>query len=274
MKLAHRLTPLAALLLLSGTAFAGNGVTVTENPDGSMTITLPKLPAAGPGASLGTPMAYGSSWGTLYAGLGGTDGVGNIRRTDGSMIVGFGLGNADEAVGLDVAISNYSLQTRFGDNGGINLLAHKRVGETSALAFGIESAYLWGPAVAAARNVKATQFVVGSTQFSLPGDALFNPNRLTASLGVGNGHYQSTVFQANTPNVNMNKLGVFGSLGYQFHEQVSLVSSYTGKDVNAGVSFVPLRDVPLTFTLGYVDLLKKNQPKPRFIGTVGISWKF
>jgi hypothetical protein len=257
---------LCALMLL-----ATPGAVSAQQVAAASAVTYIDRPAIAPGASLGTPMAFGAKWGQGFIGVSGTDGTGNVRKTDGSMAVGFGLGDPAETVGLEVTTAIISLKTRFGDSGTVNAKLHRWLPWNSAIAIGVENAATWGTAKKAP-NVKANGYLALSKVFALQPDNPYHPYYLIVSGGFGNGRFQSNVFDAYTPNVNYNKIGGFASVGFHFHPQASLVASWTGKDLNAGLSIVPLHDYPIVLNLGAVDLLKHNQPKTRFIGSLGYAY--
>jgi len=234
-------------------------------------IFFPDRPAIAPGGSLGTPMGFGAQWGQGFVGLSGTDGVGNTRKTDGSMAVGFGLGDPQKNVGLEVTAAIISLKTRFGDSGTVNMKLHRWLPGNAAVAVGVENIGTWGTAKKAP-NVKPNGYLALSKVFALQPDNLYHAYYLIASGGFGNGRFQSSVFDAYTPNVKYNKMGAFASIGFHFHPQAALVSSWTGKDLNAGLSIVPFHDYPIVLDLGAVDLLRHNQPKTRFIGSLGYAF--
>ncbi len=254
----------AALLTMAGTASA-------QQMQSATAVQFIDRPAISPGASLGTPVGFGAKWGQAFAGIAGTDGVGNTRRTDGSMSVGFGLGDPEKYVGLETTVSIISLKTKFGDSGAVNVAMHRWLPGNAAIAIGSENLGTWGTATKGP-NIKPNVYMALSKVFALQPDNPYHPYYLILSGGVGSGRFQSTVFDAYTPGINANKVGGFASIGFHFHPQAAIVASWTGKDLNAGLSLVPLHDYPIVLNLGAVDLLKHNQPKARFIGSLGYAY--
>ncbi len=236
-------------------------------------VTFLDRPAIPPGASFGTPMAFGAQWGQGFVGLSGSRRLGNVtgNKTDGSFAGGFGLGDPSKYVGLEVAASIISLKTRFGDSGTVEAKLHRWLPGNAAIAVGVENLATWGTAKRAP-NVKPNAYLALSKVFALQPDNPYHPYYLIISGGFGNGRFQSNVFNSYTPNVNYNKIGGFASVGFHFHPQGSLIASWTGKDLNAGFSIVPLHDYPIVLNLGLVDILQRNQPKPSFVGSLGYAY--
>lgn len=229
-------------------------------------ISFDEKPVMSPGSSLGTPVGYGAAWKQAFVGIGGTDGVGNTNRVDGAAVIGAGLGDPQEYVGLEIATTIISLKTRFADSGAVNFKLHRWLPWNSAVAIGVENAVTWGTAKKA--NVKANTYLTFTKATALAPENDYNPFWLTASIGVGNGRFEPI----NTnPTTTKTKVGVFGSLGLQIHPKVSVISSWTGKDLNMGLSLVPFTKIPVVLSIGRVDLLKKNQPASRWVASFGYA---
>ena len=58
-----------------------------------------------PGSAIGVPSAFGASWRNVFAGMTVQERTRFTDRSDGAMSVGFGLGDGEKAVGLEVAIA-------------------------------------------------------------------------------------------------------------------------------------------------------------------------
>jgi hypothetical protein len=108
--------------------------------------------------SIGVPSGFGASSGMLfgwvdytnfdpYTGVEGDD--------DGSMGLGFGLGDPAETIGLEVSVSITSVSTGwwgdgvFGDEGSLNLKVHRYVpglafASYASLSFGLDNIVGWG----------------------------------------------------------------------------------------------------------------------------------
>ncbi len=264
----HGCLAAASMLLASAPALAQQEM---QPMTSATAVTFIDRPAMPPGASFGTPMAFGAQWGQAFFGVSGTNGTGLSNKTDGSIAGGFGLGDPQKYVGLEVAASIISLKTRFGDSGTVEAKLHRWLPGNAAIAIGAENIATWGTAKKAP-NVKANVYLALSKVFALQPDNPYHPYYLIVSGGIGNGRFQSNVFGSYTPNVNYNKVGGFASFGFHFHPQAGIVASWTGKDLNAGLSLIPLHDYPIVLNLGAIDILKHNQPKTHFVGSLGYAY--
>ncbi|WP_201265635.1 hypothetical protein [Mariprofundus sp. EBB-1] len=212
-------------------------------------------PVIGPGSSLGTPIAYGASWGQYFVGIGLTDKRRKQSSADGSAVFGFGLGDPEKYIGLETDVSIISLTSRngdrAGDSGSVSLKLHRWLPYHMGIAVGVENAATWG--IAKRAGVKTNGFAVITK--ILPLNSSYS-KFLTVSAGVGNGRFGPIPL---TPNaLTQKKIGIFGSMGFQFHPSTALVSSWTGRDLNLGFSFVPLSTIPMTINVGRVNVLHRE----------------
>ncbi|MDQ6962415.1 MAG: hypothetical protein Q9M28_07810 [Mariprofundaceae bacterium] len=177
------------------------------------------------------------------------------------------IGDPQEYVGLEVATTIISLKTRFADSGAVNFKLHRWLPWNSAIEIGVENAVTWGTAKKA--NVKANTYITFTKAKALNPDDDYNPFTLTASIGVGNGRFEP--INTNLAATTQTKIGAFGSLGLQVHPKVAIASSWTGKDLNMGLSLVPFTTIPVVLAIGRVDLLHKNQPASRWVVSFGYA---
>ncbi|MBD2144515.1 hypothetical protein [Sphaerospermopsis sp. FACHB-1194] len=218
----------------------------------------PPLKAA-PGSSAGTPTAYGAGWGQAFIGGGlffPFDG-----KVDGSMSVGFGLGNAVKSAGLEVAFNIISLGGQnnffgdFADSGTVGLKLHRILSRDTAVAVGWSNAIKWGEA----DIPQETIYGVVSQRF----------DELSVSLGVGSGSFRSK----GARNAGENDPNLFASIGYRVTPQASLVSSWTGSGLNLGASFVPFKQSPMVINAIFTDVTD-NLNSSGFTLSAGYSLQF
>lgn len=272
----------SVFLSQAGSEVTGNTFS-PENARKSLLIdplVLPETstPPALPGSTFGVPSAYGASWrnafvGGGFIGSGGFDRpVGNGQQffevpNDGSISFGAGFGDPVETVGFEVGIGIISLTDDFGDSGAIGFKLHKVFPEADdlAVAVGWTNSLTWGDA----NDAKETLYGVVTKAFDLqPGNK--NPLPLTVTAGIGTGAFRSQgAFNAGTNDPN-----VFGSLGLRIDPQFSLISTWTGSQLNLGISTVPLLDIPFTLTLGAADITNNRGSGVRFLMTGGFGFKF
>lgn len=226
-------------------------------------LTAPK---GAPGIAFGSPVAFGAQWGDLYAGLGGQtkDKVNaGDESVDGSLALGFGLGNASKSIGLDTTIGIISLTEGFGDDGNVSFKLHASLPNQSAFAIGLENTGRWGAA-------KATSSSVYAVYSKLWAPTLLGKKRaLATSVGVGSQRFVDV-----DDSGNKEGLGVFASTALQVNRRVSTILDWTGTDLNAGVSVVPFRTIPVTVTAGAINLTENNNSEVEFSAGIGYSYNF
>lgn len=222
------------------------------------------------GVAFGSPIAFGADWGsagigiygqTLDKDLTGEDG-------DGSMGVAFGLGDADRYVGLETVVSISSITGNsgdsFGEAGGLGFKLHTNIGHGAAFAVGVLGTGRWGNAADANRSsvyaVATKVFQIGST----------SPRALVVNVGIGDEGFQ----QLDTNGFGEPGAGVFGSLAFFITPRISVIADYTGRFLNAGISAAPFRTLPLTITLGGVNLTDRYETDPQLAMTVGYGFHF
>lgn len=212
-----------------------------------------------PGSSAGTPTAYGAGWGQAFIGGGlffPFDG-----KVDGSMSVGFGLGNAVKSAGLEVAFNIISLGGQdnffgdFADSGTVGLKLHRILSRDTAVAVGWSNAIKWGEA----DIPQETIYGVVSQRF----------DALSVSVGVGSGSFRSK----GARNARENDPNLFASIGYRVTPQASLVSSWTGSGLNLGASFVPFKQSPMVINAIFTDVTD-NLNSSGFSLSAGYSLQF
>ncbi|MGQ9865535.1 MAG: hypothetical protein ACUVSQ_04515 [Pseudanabaenaceae cyanobacterium] len=117
-------------------------------------IPVPEPPERGqkffPSFTAGSPSAFGASWGDVFAGLSLIDRSSPVGsptdKADGSIALGFGLGDATSLAGLEVVYNIISLTpSRFAANGNVDFKLHKTFPDLWSVALGWENAINYGP---------------------------------------------------------------------------------------------------------------------------------
>ena len=224
-----------------------------------------------PGSSAGTPSAYGASFGQAYIGGGLSFPLDEDKdKVDGSLSVGFGLGDAVKSVGLEVNVNITSVgggnNFDFGDSGGVGFKLHRYFTDGTAVAVGWSNAVKWGDA----KNAQDTIYGVVTKSFALQPDNPNNKLPLTISVGLGSGSFRSKgAIEADDESVN-----VFGSVGVRVIPQMSLVSSWTGNRLNMGASFAPFPDTPIVINTIFTDITSNFATGLGFTLSAGYSFRF
>ncbi len=260
-----------ALLGLPGTAWP-------QAPDSLRArYRLPQLPTfevpargaeVAPGISIGTPSAFGASWGDGVVGFGFQARTRLADHPDGVGAVALGLGDSRRAAGLELALTSYGT-LRSCCRGGLSLKAHRALPRDAAVALGWENGVVWGrlsPHASVATDAGTSVYAVASQVIHLrPGraDAF---RTLTLTAGIGNGRFR----RERDIIAGRERLNLFGSGALRVLESASVVADWTGQDLVAGVSLVPIRGRPLIVMPGFADLTTS----PRFIlgGALGFDY--
>ncbi|MEH2404757.1 hypothetical protein [Nostoc sp.] len=232
---------------------------------------LGKSPKAAPGSTAGTPSAYGASFGQAYIGGGSLFPLERHKdRVDGSLSVGFGLGDTVKSVGLEVNVNITSVgggeSFDFGDSGGVGFKLHKYLGDGTAVAIGWSNPIKWGD-VTKARD---TIYGVITKSFPLQSNNLNNKLPLTVSVGLGSGAFRSKGAIA----ADENPVNLFASLGLRVIPEVSLVSSWTGNRLNMGASFAPFKKTPIIINTIFTDVSSNLNTGLGFSLSAGYSFQF
>ncbi len=230
-------------------------------------IVIPgEPPASLPASTAGTPTAYGANWRQAFIG-GGLNFPFNDGRTDGGLSVGFGLGDAQKSVGLEITAGISSVDTSdFGDSGGLGFKIHKAFKDGTAVAVGWSNVVKWGDA----DDQEDTIYGVVTKPFELQPNDPKNKLPLTVSIGFGSGAFRSTGSiedGTNTPNF-------FGGLGLRVSPQVSLVTSWTGSRLNIGSSFAPFPKVPVVVNTFFTDVTNNVDNGVGFTLSAGYAFQF
>lgn len=222
-----------------------------------------------PGSGSGTPSAYGASWGQAYIG-GGVFFPFDDGRTDGSLSLGFGLGDSVKSIGVEVNVNVTSVgggnNFDFGDSGTLGFKIHKYFKDGTAVAVGWVDPISWGDS----NNTKDTFYGVVTKSFELEPDNAKNNLPLTLSLGVGTGNFRST----GAIDSGENSVNFFGSLSLRVTPQFALTSSWTGNRLNIGTSLVPLRDTPVVINAVITDVTDNFENATGFSLSAGYAFQF
>jgi hypothetical protein len=232
-----------------------------------------------PGTSTGTPLAFGPGMGDFFVGGGYTSRTRATKNpdgtfgplpseSDGSVSAGFGLGDATDAIGLSTVITSLStFRSGFGNRTAFSFSVFRNLNSTTAVAVGVENAFIAGGQQTDGQD---SWYGVISKVFLNPMNTQEWLKSITLSGGVGNGRFRS-VSDVNSGNETVN---VFASAAAQLHEQFSVITDWTGQDLNVGASFVPFKQFPISITPAFADVLGIADKSPRFMLSAGIGLHF
>jgi len=223
-------------------------------------------PSATAGASFGSPLAFGASWGEAGAGI-FVQSIDSVDDDyDGAAGLVFGFGNAKKAVGLEASlalsslIDNANAPGGFGDNGSFSLKLHTALPGGAAFAVGVNTIGRFGDANDAA---KSSLYAVGTKV--VPVSIAGSSKNLVLNLGVGDNGFA----EPGKDGVNL-----FGSAAFYFTQQVSLIADYTGRFTNLGVSVAPFKKYPFSVTAGAINVGDRYNSGTEYAVSAGYGFKF
>lgn len=239
-------------LLAIGSASAWGQVT----PEASSTVIAFQSFAS---PTLETPVGFGGSWGAV--------GVGAFGQTfaddefDASVGVAFGLGDPDRYVGAEFGIGFSSLtgdnsEDSFGDSGGFSFKIHRNLPGYSAVSVGVNGFGVWG----GAKDYNDPSYYVAYSKMVPLG-------RFAGIVTVGAG----TEF-FNDPGED--GANIFGSGALYLTPQIALIGEYTGRFANAAVSIAPYSWLPMTVTVGAVNVTERFNADTELAVSVGFGFNF
>lgn len=227
------------------------------------TLLAPGQYRISPNITIITPSAYGKSWGSVSVGLGLQARTRYTNRADGVLGIGFGLGDARRAVGLDVGVSITDLDTF--EDGTLSLKLHRLLPNDLSVAVGVQNAIDWG------LNDSGRSFYgVVTKRFSLRENVNQFFSEIYVSAGFGSGQFRSE----SEINQNINSVGVFGSFAVRAAEPVNAIAEWSGQDLTIGLSIIPFRNIPFVITPAVTDITGKAGDGSRFILGVGYLISF
>ncbi|MBE9158423.1 hypothetical protein IQ265_16520 [Nodosilinea sp. LEGE 06152] len=217
-----------------------------------------------PSPNAGIPSAFGADWGDVFfsASLSGAD---RLRaEADGSFSMGFGLGDAQRAVGVELAYNLQSIR-RFGENGSFDAKVHRHIYSSDdtqvAAAVGVNNFASYGSdAAGTSTSVYGVVTAARLLQPENPGNRL----PITATLGAGSGYFSG----------ENSSVGVIAGVGLQVHPQFSINTAWSGAGLNVGASIVPEPTIPLTLNLLYGDIGNNTRAGSVAVLSIGYGFNF
>jgi hypothetical protein len=239
-------------------------------------------PASSPGIAQSSPVGFGAAWGDIFAGIGGAQNTDAVRNTPngksvgGSASIGFGLGNPNDFVGLETTINIISLtgsgndDSEVGEDGNVNFKLHRALSATTSVAVGIENAVAWG----SADDADNSKYISLSHATALRPNNPSNPMTVVVTAGVGDSRFKD---QTETPAANLdndNAINPFAAVSLAFTRRTSVIADWSGSSLGASVSFVPFKNIPLSASVGVIDVTDRLDGGTRFTGGIGYSYNF
>ncbi|MFM2312485.1 MAG: hypothetical protein RLZZ04_1761 [Cyanobacteriota bacterium] len=217
-----------------------------------------------PSITIINPSAYGAAWGSAGIGFGYQERARFREESDGVIGLGFGLGNPQKNVGVQIGISLVDVSSPFSD-GAINLKLHRRLPQDFAVAVGVQGLTTWGNT-----DGGSSVFGVATKRFKLRQDRTKPFSELYTTVGVGGGQFRS---ESNINEGNEN-VGVFGSLAVKVIQPIGFVAEWSGQDLTLGIPLVPFRKLPFVIVPSITDVTGSAGDGTRFVVGLGYSFSF
>ncbi|MEB3261275.1 MAG: hypothetical protein VKP63_11685, partial [Cyanobacteriota bacterium] len=219
-----------------------------------------------PSLSGGVPTGFVGSWGDYFlAGSAGTPG--NLREgsPDGSLNLGFGLGDPERFLGADVfwgigSIRNFNDNGAFG--GAVGRLLVRRPDLVVAAAGGVVEAFSYGTE---ANPQPANGYGALSVALPLrPADPVF-PQMVQFTAGGG-----GSSFAAVNASFQTDENGVFGAAGLEVTPNIGVSVGMSSRGTNVNLSWIPLRDLPVFVNVMAADVFSDTPWGT--VGVLSIGW--
>ena len=232
-------------------------------------------PKASPSFSIFNPTGFGADNNLVFFSLSYQNRTRFTQKSDGEAGIGIGLGDAVNAVGVELSYSlnSFGTSTGFG-SGAFNAKVHRRLGEDTAVAIGwnqfAKVQFGGGQNGPGSDYPNNSYYAVGTKIFRTRDDINLPFSRVAVTAGVGSG-----VFLPSDRNGGLDRTGlnVFGSLGVRIARPVSAIVEWTGDDLGAGISIAPFDNFPLVITPAVRDITGGGDGA-RFVLGAGVSFNF
>jgi hypothetical protein len=225
-----------------------------------------ELRGSSPGLTIAVPSGFGADRNTLYTSATYQSETRFSDVEDGAAAIGFGFGNADEAVGVELSytMASFGRNRDFG-SGGFNLKVHRRLPGDVSVAAGWNGFLNFGDD----NDFEDSLYGSASKVFRLKDDIDKPFSRVAVTAGIGNGQFRTEEA------VDEDEAGVnaFGSLSVRVARPVSAIVEWTGQDLSLGASVTPFENIPITITPAVRDVAGAGD-EPRFVLGVGMGYQF
>ena len=180
---------------------------------------------------------------------------------DASAGVAIGLGDPDAYFGAELGVGFSSLtndnsEDSFGESGGFSFKLHRNLPGYSAVSVGVNGFGVWG----GAEDANDPSYYAAYSKMVPVG-------RFASILTIGAG---TEVF--NDPGED--GANVFGSAALYLTPQVALIGEYTGRFANVAVSVAPYSWLPMTVTVGAVNVTERYDADTELAVSVGFGFNF
>ncbi len=243
----------------------------SSSPEAYALLPLPPLMSSP--LNGGMPTGYVGRWGDYYlAGSAGTPGKLRDGDPDGSVALGFGLGDPVRFVGVDLSLGIGSVRD-FGANGGFNasigrvLVNQPRL--SLSVAGGVINAFAYGTELESGAESPSNGYGAISATIPLrPYDPVFR-QMVQLSAGVGGNLFAPLDWNFQGPTV-----GAFVAAGVELSPQVGASMAISGRGTNLSLGFVPFPRLPVFMNLVAADVFSSSPYGTVAVLSIGWSDNF
>ncbi len=249
--------------------------TIQENkPVATPTAENRYQPQTSPAFSLFNPVGFGADRNLLFFSIDYQSRTRFGNKSDGEAGFGVGLGDATNAVGVELSygLNSFGSSQGFG-SGGFSAKIHRRIADDTSVAIG------WNQFAqlnfgGGQTDYPKNSYYAAATKIFVTTDDINKPfSRVAVTGGVGGGVFLP--FDRNiNPATDRGGLGVFGSVGVRLARPVSAVVEWTGQDLAAGVSVAPFENFPLVITPSFRDITGISGESARFVLGASVAFNF
>ncbi|MEO1211261.1 MAG: hypothetical protein AAFX78_17190 [Cyanobacteria bacterium J06638_20] len=222
--------------------------------------------AGSPAITLAVPSGYGADDGIGFITTSFQSSVRGSDEADATATFGIGLGDAEDAVGVQLSytIASFGTNRDFG-TGGFNAKVHRQLSDNFSVAAGWDGFITLGDDTDFEDSVYGAVTYVGELRPNI-NDAF---SRIALTAGVGNGRFRTEDAILDDDDT----IGVFGSAALRIARPVSAIVEWTGQDLALGLSIAPFADFPLVITPALRDVAGAGDDV-RFILGANLAFRF
>jgi hypothetical protein len=197
------------------------------------------------------PTAYVAEWGNYFVSSSAytysQSDRSSVLTTDGSLNLGLGLGHSRRSLAVEIDFNQESLANR--NNGGsLDVRLGRELISTNNFALQLGAGWLGVASYGLWPKPGGSPYGVITAAWPLrPKNGDFRQT-MQVNLGGGGGRFQRI------DAVNLISNGAIASIGVELTPSLGISTGWAGKGLNASVSYVPLRSIPLYLTLSAANI--------------------
>jgi hypothetical protein len=219
--------------------------------------------------TLTTPVGEGAANNIVFMGVGGTMPAPYSNNNDGAAVVGIGIGDPKENLGLQVCL--VSLDLSQWDRYSMALHLHRDLGNANSFGVGVENIMLSNGSDSGKSYYAVYSQAVQSEPFV---NAATGVSRLHFSVGAGSGRFADKSGDDILSGKGEHGTYVFGNVAYEVADQFNVIADWNGTNLNAGVAKTFMIDkLPIVTAVGAGDLTNNSGDGVRFLFIVGTGFK-